>query len=74
MHWQSRQQSSASEEIHEARDNRFDSPGGYSAKNGYRKKDGCQIQQARNGREYRPYELLHYSVDGYCAETLSMGF
>jgi hypothetical protein len=31
--------------------------------------DGCCIQHARNGREYRPPELPHYSVDGYCAET-----
>ena len=31
--------------------------------------DGCQIQHAGNGREYRPPELPHYSVDGYCAET-----
>ena len=30
---------------------------------------GCHIQHARNGREYRPSELLQYSVDGYCAET-----
>jgi hypothetical protein len=53
--------------------------GGYSANNRYSKKalmwllhmeqtDGCQIH-ARNAREYRPPELLHYSVDGYCAET-----
>ena len=55
-------------------------PGGYSANNRNSKKalmwllhmeqaDGCQIQHARNGREYRPPELPHYSVDGYCAET-----
>jgi len=55
-------------------------PGGYSANNRYSKKalmwllhmeqtDGCQIQHARNGREFRPPELRHYSVDGYCAET-----
>jgi hypothetical protein len=31
--------------------------------------DGCRIQHVRNGREYRPPELPHYSVDGYCAET-----
>jgi len=31
--------------------------------------DGCHIQHARNGRENRPPELSHYSVDGYCAET-----
>jgi G:T-mismatch repair DNA endonuclease (very short patch repair protein) len=31
--------------------------------------DGCHIQHARNGREYRPSELLYYNVDGYCAET-----
>ena len=31
--------------------------------------DGCQIRHARNGREFRPSELPHYSVDGYCAET-----
>jgi len=31
--------------------------------------DECHIQHARNGREYRPSELPHYSVDGYCAET-----
>jgi G:T-mismatch repair DNA endonuclease (very short patch repair protein) len=54
--------------------------GGYSANNRYSKKalmwllhmeqtDGCQIRHARNGREYRPPELAHKSVDGYCAET-----
>jgi len=32
---------------------------------------GCQIHHARNGREYRPPELPHYSVDGYCRETLT---
>ena len=31
--------------------------------------DGCRIQHAINGREYRPPQLPHYSVDGYCAET-----
>jgi hypothetical protein len=31
--------------------------------------DVCQIRHARNGCEYRPPELRHYSVDGYCAET-----
>jgi hypothetical protein len=31
--------------------------------------DGCQIQHARNGREYRPPELPHYSVDGDCTKT-----
>ena len=31
--------------------------------------DDCQIQHARNGREYKLPELSHYSVDGYCAET-----
>jgi hypothetical protein len=31
--------------------------------------DGCHIQHATNGREYRPPELAHYSVDEYCAET-----
>ena len=31
--------------------------------------DGCQIQHARNGREYRPPELPHYSEYSYCAET-----
>ena len=31
--------------------------------------DRCHIQHARNGREYRPPVLPHYSVDGYCAET-----
>ena len=30
---------------------------------------GCHIRHARNGREFRPPELPHYSVDGYCAET-----
>jgi len=51
--------------------------GGYSANNKYSKKtpmrllqmeqtDGCQIQHARNGSEYRIPELPHYSVDGYC--------
>jgi len=55
-------------------------PGGYSANSRYIRKalmwplhmeqtDGCQIQYARNGREYRPPELQHYSVDDYCAET-----
>jgi len=55
-------------------------PGRYSANNRYSKKalmwllhmeeeDGCQIQQARNGREYRPPELRHYSVDGYCRNS-----
>jgi len=55
-------------------------PGGYSANNTYSKKaimwlfhmkqaDGCQIQHARHGLEYRPPELPHYSVDGYCAGT-----
>ena len=31
--------------------------------------DGCQIMHARNGREYRPPELPHYSVDVYCPDT-----
>jgi len=55
-------------------------PGGYSTNRRYSKKplmwllhmertDGCHIQHARNGREFRPPELPHYSVDGYCAET-----
>jgi hypothetical protein len=55
-------------------------PGGYSANRRYSKKalmwllhmermDGCHIQHARNGREFRLPELPHYSVDGYCAET-----
>ena len=54
--------------------------GRYSANNRYSKKalmwllhmektDGCQIHYARNGREYKPPELPHYSVDGYCRET-----
>jgi hypothetical protein len=54
--------------------------GCYTANNRYSKKalmwflekkqtDGCQIQHARNGRDYRPPELVQYSVDGYCAET-----
>ena len=54
--------------------------GGYSANRRYSKKaliwllhmertDGCHIQLARSGREFRPPELPHYSVDGYCAET-----
>jgi len=58
----------------------FIPPGGYSANPRYSKKalmwlqhmertDGCHIQHARNGREYRPPELPHYSVDGYRAET-----
>jgi hypothetical protein len=34
--------------------------------------DGCQLQHARNGSEYRPPELAQYSVDGYCAETRSL--
>jgi hypothetical protein len=57
--------------------------GGYTANNRYSKKaltwlleneqtDGCQIQHARNGREYRPPELAQYCVDGYCAETRSL--
>ena len=55
-------------------------PGGYSANRRYSKKalmwllhmertDGCHIRHPRNGREFRPPELTHYSVDGYCAET-----
>jgi len=55
-------------------------PGGYSANRRYSKKalkwllhmertDGCHVQHARNGQEFRPPELPHYSVDGYCAET-----
>jgi len=58
-------------------------PGGHSANRRYSKKalmwllnmertDGYHIQHARNGREYRPPELPHYSVDGYCAETRSI--
>jgi hypothetical protein len=54
--------------------------GGYSGNNNYRKKalmwllhmeemDGCHIMHARNGREYRPPELPHYSVDAYCPNT-----
>jgi len=31
--------------------------------------DGYHIHYARNGREYRPPELPHYNVDGYCRET-----
>jgi G:T-mismatch repair DNA endonuclease (very short patch repair protein) len=34
--------------------------------------DGCHIQHARNGREYRPPKLSHYSVDWYCAETRTL--
>ena len=55
-------------------------PEGYSANRKYSKKaliwllhmertDGCHIQHARNGREYRPPDLPHYSVEAYCAET-----
>jgi len=55
-------------------------PGGYSGNRRYSKKalmwllrmertDGCHIQHARNGREFRPPELSHYCVDGYCAEN-----
>jgi len=55
-------------------------PGCYSANRRYSKKalmwflhmertDGCRIQHARNGREYRSPKLPHYRVDGYCAET-----
>ena len=55
-------------------------PGGYITNRRYNKKvlmwllhmertDGCRIQHARNGGEYRPPELPHYSVDRYCAET-----
>jgi len=51
-------------------------PGGYSANRRYSKKalmwllhmertDWCHIQHARNGREFRPPELPHYSVEGY---------
>jgi len=54
--------------------------GGDSANNRYSKEtlmwllhmeqtDDCQIQHARNGREFKTPELRHYSVDGYCAET-----
>jgi hypothetical protein len=54
--------------------------GGYSANNRYNKKslmwlfdmeqtDDCQIHHGRIGRENKPPELPHYSVDGYCAET-----
>jgi hypothetical protein len=54
--------------------------GGYNANNRYSKKalmwllhieqtGGCQVHHARNGLEYRPPELQHYSVDGYCGET-----
>jgi len=53
---------------------------GYTCNNKYSKKaimwllhmeqtDGVAIKHARNGREYRLSELLHFSVDGYCAET-----
>ena len=31
--------------------------------------DGCIIRHSRNGREYRPSELLRLSVGGFCAET-----
>jgi hypothetical protein len=31
--------------------------------------DGVVINHARTGREYRLPELLHFSVEGYCAET-----
>jgi len=31
--------------------------------------DGCRIYHTRNGREYRPHELPHYSVDVYCRKT-----
>jgi len=55
-------------------------PGGYSANQCYSKKalmwllhmertDRCHIRHARNGREYRPPELPHYSVDCYFPET-----
>jgi len=58
-------------------------PGFYSANRRYSKKalmwllhmertDRCHIRHARNGRKYRPPEFLHYSVDGYCAETRSI--
>jgi hypothetical protein len=54
--------------------------GGHSANNRYSKKDlmwllymehtdGCHIRHATKGREYRPPELPHISVDWYCAET-----
>ena len=57
--------------------------GGYSCNQNYRKKslmwilyveemDGYKMMHARNGREYRRPELLHFSVDGYCAETKSV--
>jgi len=31
--------------------------------------DGCTILHTRIGREYRPRELPHLSVDDFCAET-----
>jgi len=34
--------------------------------------DGCQIQHATNGREYRLPELPHYSVYGFSAETRTL--
>ena len=54
--------------------------GGYSGNVNYSSKammwlvnreptDGCTILHARNGHEYRPPELPHLSVDGFCAET-----
>ena len=58
------------------------SPGGYSGNDNYSNKAmillvyidqtyGCTIFYARNGRKYRPPELPHLSVDGFCAETIT---
>jgi len=55
-------------------------PGGYTCNNKYSKKanmwllfmeqtDGVTIKHARNRRENRLPELLHFSLNGYCAET-----
>ena len=34
--------------------------------------DGVAVKHALNGREYRLSELAHLSVDGYCAETITV--
>ena len=31
--------------------------------------DGCKILHGRNGRDYRPPDLPHLSVDGFCPKT-----
>ena len=54
--------------------------GGYTCNNRYSKKalmwllhmeetEGVKVMHCRNGREYRPLELPHLSVDVYCPDT-----